>query len=220
MPIDTLLPTSDLERIEAAVQDAESGTSGEIVPYIVARSDDYGEAPWKAAALALLVGVLLTGLSHAWRETWGPWPWLFDTLIVAGLGALGWLAGCFIPFLTCLLIGGHELDLRVRRRAAVAFIEAEVFRTQARIGILLLVSLFERRVVLLGDRGINERVAPERWKGIVDRITRGLKEDRLVSALVDGIEALGELLRQSGLEAGPNDRDELPDRPRTGGEKR
>lgn len=218
MPDAALLPEVDLERIETAVHEAEKGTVGEIVPYIVVRSDRYEEAPWKGAAWALLLAVLVLGAIRAWSESWGPPSWLWDPLLISATGAAGWLAGRFIPPLTRLLVGSHDLDLRVRRRAAVAFVEAEVFRTAERTGILLLVSLFERRVVILGDRGINERVDPEMWRGVVDGIISGLRSGRPADGIVQGVHALGKLLRASGLAASTEDRDELPDRPRSGGE--
>lgn len=220
MPTDTLLPASDLELIEAAVHEAEKGTAGEIVPYIVARSDPYEEAPWKGAAWSLLVAVLVLGAMRAWSGGWGLSGSLWDSLLIAAAGAAGWLAGRFVPPLTRLLVGSHILDLRVRRRAAVAFVEAEVFRTVARTGILLLISVFERRVVILGDRGINERVEAERWREVVELVAQGLKSDRPADAIVRGIHALGELLRASGVTNQGEEHDELGDRPLTDGGRR
>ena len=40
--------------------------------------------------------------------------------------------------------------------AMAAFVEEEVFSTRDRTGILLFLSLFEHRVVVLGDSGINQ----------------------------------------------------------------
>lgn len=220
MPTKALLPAADLERIEAAVHEAEKGSAGEIVPYIVARSDPFEEAPWKGAAWALLVAAVVVGAARLWSESWGVWTPLWDSLMIAAAGAAGWLAGRFISPLTRLLVGSHILELRVRRRAAVAFVEAEVFRTTARTGILLLVSLFERRVVILGDRGINERVEPEQWQGIVSRIIAELKSGQPVDAIIQGIVALGDLLQASGVTNPDRDLDELADRPRTDGGER
>ncbi len=218
MPTDALLPAADLERIEAAVHEAEKDSAGEIVPYIVARSDPYEEAPWKGAAWSLLVAALALGATRAWSGGWGPSAApLWDALLVAAAGAGGWLAGRFISPLTRLLVGSHVLDLRVRRRAAVAFVEAEVFRTAARTGILLLISVFERRVVILGDRGINDKVEDEEWQEVVGLITAGLKSDRPADAIVRGIHALGDLLRASGVTSPEQERDELADRPRIDG---
>ena len=67
-------------------------------------------------------------------------------------------AASLIPTLRRFLVSPDEMDHQVRRRALQAFVEHEVFATRERTGVLLILSLFERRVVVLGDAGINAKV--------------------------------------------------------------
>ena len=103
------------------------------------------------------------------------------------------------------------LTRRVRRRAAVAFLDEEVFNTEDRTGILIFLSLFERRVVVLGDAGINSKVGEEEWAAITDAIAAGIHAGRPGEALVEGIGACGRLLARRGVEIQPDDRNELRD---------
>ena len=90
-------------------------------------------------------------------------------------GAVGYLLA-LLPPVRRWLAGEATLDARARRRAAVAFLDQEVFRTRHRTGILLFVSLFERRVVLLADSGIHQKVEEGAWEAITRRLARGIRE--------------------------------------------
>ena len=58
------LSEAELERIQAAVALAEQRTSGEIVPYIVAKSADYEVTLWRGAGLFALVASALVLLAR------------------------------------------------------------------------------------------------------------------------------------------------------------
>lgn len=201
---------SDLEAIRAAVAEAEAGTAGEIVPYVVDASDEYPDAAWKGAAFGALAGALAGWAVHRWGGFWGTHLFAWMVLPPAGGAALGFLAA-LIPTLRRWLAGDEVLDLRTRRGAEAAFLEEEVFRTRDRTGILLFVSLFEHRVVVLGDTGINARVAPTEWDEVVRLAVLGIRRGRAGEGLVAAIQACGRLLARQGVARRPDDTDELPD---------
>jgi len=130
--------------------------------------------------------------------------------------ALAFLAVHGIAPLRRALAGAELVELRVRRRAAAAFLEQEVFATGERVGILLFLSLFERRVVVLADSGIHARVAPGEWDGIAGEIAQGIRRGEAEAALVAGVRACGELLARHGLAPRPGRGNELPDELRRG----
>jgi putative membrane protein len=207
---------SDLEAVKHAVHEAEKRTSGEIVPYVVGASDDYAEASWRGATLGALAGALTAALVHDLGDFWGGW---FAAWVVGptALGcALGFALAHFVPALRRRLVDGATLDACVRRRAETAFLHEEVFTTRDRTGILLLVSLFEHRVVVLGDAGINAAVEAKEWESIVAGIVAGIRAGAPAQALVEGIAACGRLLERRGVGIKPDDTDELPDDLRTG----
>ena len=210
MPVKPLFSQQDLEAVRQAVAAAEGATSGEIVPFVVDASDAYEGALWKGTALGALGAAVLTAVAHFALGAWGGGA-LWIGLPPAAGGALGFLLTAFVPAVKRALVPADVIERRVRRRAAVAFVEEEVFRTEDRTGILLLLSLFERRVVVLGDSGINARVAEEEWRAITGAIAAGIRDGRPGEALIEGIGACGRLLARRGVEIRPDDRNELRD---------
>jgi putative membrane protein len=215
MEIDKQFTAADREAVRAAVEEAERGTSGEIVPYVVAASDGYASALWKGAALGALFGPLVALASLRLGGLWAGQLDFWLSLPAAAGGAAGYLLA-FLPPVKRLLAGAELLEQRVRQRAALAFLGEEVFHTRERTGILLFVSLFERRVVVLGDSGINRQVEASHWEGVVATVVAGIREGRPGAALASGVRQCGELLARCGVAIRPDDRNELPDELREG----
>lgn len=213
MPMAPLFSDDERERIRAAVAAAETRTAGEIVPYVVRQSGDYDVATWRAASLtALLAGGV--ALAVAWLyDGWGL-GWLYSAwalaAVMAGGGVLGALLALAGP-VQRRFAGAGLLETNVHRRAAVAFLEEEVFDTRDRTGILLFVSLFEHRIEVVGDVGIDAKVEPGEWAEVVDRIREGIRHGALADGLVDAIGLCGDLLHRRGVEIRPDDTDELSD---------
>ncbi|MES1241411.1 MAG: hypothetical protein ABUT39_07315 [Acidobacteriota bacterium] len=206
----------DLESIRAAVAEAEGRTSGEIVPYVVEASDGYGSAVWKGIALGALAGPLVAEALYLYGRFWGGTTPLWIALPTAVGGAVGFLLATFVPAVKRWLAGGDLLDLRTRQRAGRAFLEEEVFRTRDRTGILLFLSLFEHRVVVLGDAGINRQVEQRHWDGIIQSVVAGIRAGRPGEALALAIRQCGELLERYGVALQPGDTNELSDDLRRG----
>ncbi len=211
MAIRDLFAEADLEAIRTATAQAERDTSGEVVTYVVARSDSYAASCWQAATLGALALSLAASFWHGWGGYWGGAAWLWGTLPTALGAATGFFAVRFIPPLRRLMTAPETIDRRVGQRAAEAFLEEEVFRTRDRTGILLFLSLFERRVLVLADEGINAQVAPEEWQGLCDQLAAGVRAGSPGAALVAAIDQCGELLRQRGVDARADDQNELRD---------
>lgn len=209
MTPDRFFTQADLDAIQSTVREAEARTSGEIVPYVVERSDEYPSAAWKGAALGALLAPLVALGIHQWSSVWGlPLAWWIALPAPVG-GALGYLLTSWLAPVRRWMAGEETLEMRARRRAAVAFLEQEVFRTRDRTGILLFLSLFEQRVVLLADSGIHQKVEEERWEAITRRLAEGIRSGRPGPALVEAIRACGELLERHGVERRADDQDEI-----------
>ena len=206
-----LFSDAEMAAVRAAVAEAEKRTSGEIVPYVVPASDAYPNALWKGATLGALAGPLLALALHRLGDLWGTHLDLWITAPAAAGAAIGFLLAAFVPPVKRWLAGDEMLELRTRQRAEMAFLEEEVFRTRDRTGILLFLSLFEHRVVVIGDSGINQKVEPGQWDGIVQTVVHGIRDGRPGEALSNAIRQCGELLEKHGVAIRPDDRNELPD---------
>jgi putative membrane protein len=107
------------------------------------------------------------------------------------------------------------MERRVHQRATEAFLSEEVFNTRDRTGILIFLSLLERKVLVLGDSGINARVQQSDWHDIVQRVVSGIRSGKPAEGLTDAIHQCGLLLQKHGIAIRPDDKDELSDSLRT-----
>lgn len=207
---------ADLEKIKAAVAAAEGHTSGEIVPYYVERSDDYDEAVWRSGvffgAAALLVFYVIRTFTPIWLP-FGLTQTLFIILLAAGIGTA---LAFWLPPLRRIFAGNYLLKRRVAARALEAFVSEEVFQTRDRTGILIFISLFERRVQVIGDSGINARVTPGDWEDVVEIIVNGIKSGQAAEGLIRAIEKCGDLLKTKEVQRRVDDSNELSDSLRIG----
>lgn len=215
--IEGLFPEGELDRIIEAVRQAESGTCGEIVPYVVAASDLYPETIWRTAAIAGGIPLLALGLLPFIGDGWFGIGVTWVTVISLGAALLAGLATALIPALRRGLTPADILEHRVAQRAAEAFLSEEVFNTRDRIGILIFLSLMERRVVILGDTGINARIDHAEWSGVRDVVVDGIREGRPADGIIEGVGRCGALLVDRGFAIAANDVNELPDRLRMEG---
>lgn len=209
-----ILSEAELQRISDAVGAAERRTSGEIVPYIVERSGGYEVAVWRGASFFAVGAMVIAMIVLQFYDGWGL-GWLFTgwgmALVAVIAGASGALLTATVAPLRRVLAGSGRIARRVHRRASIAFLEEEVFKTRDRTGILLFVSLFEHRIEVLGDEGISEQVSDDEWIEIVDTIRAGIKGDHFADGLVRAIEMCGHLLEEKGVAVKHDDTDELSD---------
>lgn len=199
------------ERIVEAVRAVERESAAEVVPVVVAAAGEYPQAPWRAATLGALAGPAVMALLVRLVEIWGL-PWEFWLLVPALAGAgMGFFLARWVPPVARLFLSQEELAKQARERAEHAFLTEEVFATAQRTGMLIFLALFERQVVVLGDKGIAALIPQERWGTVAASIARGIRQGKPVEALVWGIEACGKLLVEAGVLVQPGDRNELAD---------
>jgi putative membrane protein len=207
-----LLSDADRARVNARVALAERRVAAQIVTAVVARSDTYPELPWKAFALGAALAMLAAGASGALRPGWAL---LADArlALVAVLGTgLGAAAlSLFVPRLARLLLSGLRAEGEVRQYAQTLFLDRELFRTRDRTGVLLLVSLFERQVIVLPDRGVPPAIGEGDWQGVVQAMAPALAGGRTADALIEGVGRVEALLAAGGLGAPAPGGDTLPD---------
>jgi len=211
MHVESFFSPADIKEIEAAVRDAETGTAGEIVPFAVSHSDHYEAGAWKGATLGAFLAVVIAAAVHWLGGYWGGFVLAWIVVPPLAGGAFGFLATALIRPLRLWLAGPAAIDHHVHQRATAAFVENEVFHTRERTGVLIFLSLLERRVVVLGDSGINARVQQHEWDAVVAEIVQGMRSGAPGKALAGAIRQCGDLLARHGVAVRADDTDELPD---------
>jgi uncharacterized membrane protein len=99
----------------------------------------------------------------------------------------------------------------VRRAAERAFVRLGMTRTGERNAILFFVVPARRRLVLLGDAGIHEKVGQEFWEAAVAAVTARFRDGDFTEGLVRGIEEVGRRLAEHFPYDPAHDTNELPD---------
>ncbi|MGA1864982.1 MAG: TPM domain-containing protein [bacterium] len=67
--------------------------------------------------------------------------------------------------------------------------------TKERNGVLIYISVKDRKIAILGDKGINEKVPDGFWNNILEEIKSKFKERRYCEGVCKGIELTGEKLK-------------------------
>ncbi|GJM22884.1 MAG: hypothetical protein DHS20C15_27990 [Planctomycetota bacterium] len=200
----TVLSDADRERVRAAIAAAELRTTGEIVPVVVERSDPHPAADWKCALTALLLGSALLA-------TWLPWESPFALLACQlGFGALGYVLARALPDLKRLFVLETRATATAEEQALQEFARQGLQSTEAATGVLIFVSLFERRVVVLADKGIAAKVDASAWEALDEHVLDGVVKGELAAGLCQAITEAGTLLEEH-FPWTDGDRNELPD---------
>ena len=185
-----ILSETDRDHLDKLIAEAELQTNAQIVLATVKRSDNYAEIPWKAFAFGASIAGLVVFLLDLVKV------WETGTLILFPV-AIILATGTLFVFLTILFQGFARLFLSDGRRetetmqyAESLFLSRELFATIDRRGILLLISQFERQVIILPDRGVRDRLSIEVMDGIISKMTQYLRKDEVRNAMETGLEEL------------------------------
>jgi putative membrane protein len=200
------LTEAEAASVAEHVAQAERGTAGEIVIVLAERSDGYERHRTAASFTAtLLVALAVYTFVPSIPELW----------VLCGQAPLmllfWWLSG--VAGMTRLLVPARARHAAVRARAEQSFIEQGVTETRDRSGVLLFLSEAERRVELLADRGIHQRVGADVWQALVNDVVSAIRHGHAASGIASAVDAIGARLAQHFPPA-PDDTNELPNEPR------
>lgn len=196
---------AERKKIEETVQSIESSTVGEVAVMIVNSSDEYREA-------TVLGSILLgSGISLLLSEVFLSASLHYFIVGCFLLFPLVWLMFNYLPSLKTAFIGRQRLENAVRERAVRAFFEKGLYKTKAETGVLFFISLFEHKVWVLADKGINDKIDQQTLNTYAHTVSGGIREDRACDALCQAIKDAGGILaRHFPITAG--DTNELTDR--------
>jgi putative membrane protein len=200
----------DRDRLDRLIAEVEKRTKTQIVLAVVKRSDAHAEIPWKAFSLGASAAGLTVFILYLLRNPWPSQSTLLITIAaVLVAGAAFAVLTVLAPAFARLFLSGHRAELEARQYAESLFLSRELFATRGRTGILLFVGLFERKVVLLPDKGLASRLTGEAMRDVIARMVRPLRRKKTARALESGLERLSQILEASAP-AGPAE-NELPD---------
>ena len=187
MKIDKIISLLDRNKIKEAVERAERKTSGEIMPAVAERSDFYGAARWE---IAFIFSLLLTFTFY-----------IIVPNLILPFYLLAEIAFLFIGFLVAridpllrIFIHKNVMLEEVHQKALETFLEHNLHTTEKRNGILIFVSLLERRIEIIADVGIHEKTTSEFWTSLVDEMVLYIKSGDPVGGFTNAILKCGDHL--------------------------
>jgi putative membrane protein len=196
------LSDEDNERIKRAVGRAEGRTSGEIVTAIIKESSDYAFYELVASLAAGFIYYLIclfayNDISRLLSRMFWSYTEMYTTLFIGITTII--MIGLFyilanIEGVDRLIVPSGVISRKVNRRALLFFGESGLFDTKDRTGVLIFISLREKRVELLADKGINALVKEDAWNHIVSGLISSIKEKKLVDGLVQAVDDCGDIL--------------------------
>lgn len=193
------------ERIKIATIEAEARTIGEVATVIVERSSEYRDAEIVGALFAAsLVGLVLSVLFFH-GSVWSFIPIAFICFFPARFMFRK------TPALKRPFIGKKRRESAVRDRALRAFYDRGLYRTKKHTGVLFFLSLLERKVWVIADKGIHGKIHQERLEEFAKEVSKGIRDGRACEALCEAIAQMGDLLSEH-YPITDSDVDELPNR--------
>lgn len=192
--------------LSGCVGEIERTTNAEIVIVVRACSGRYTHADFLFGAILAFLGLLFLLFSpfefaHYWVA-----------IDVAVLFVLGAYLSSRIDLIRRLLTTRTSREHAVRTHAAAMFYEAGIANTRAEMGLLVYLSLFERRLELIADRGVLKAVPAIEWNQQLFALHEAGRTPE-IETILQGLRDLGTLLAKHLPATGENP-DELPDVPR------
>src|SRR5213075_416260 len=168
------------DAIGATIREIEAKTNAEIVVAVRGRSGPYRNADYIFGAIVTFLGLMFVLFSPFDFHTY----WIPFELI--GL----FVAGAFVSsrgdWIRRWLTTQKFRAKAARTGAAAMFYEAGIANTSAENGLLIYLSLLERQMEVIADRGILKAVPALKWNHAVfelKRVAQNADADKLISAL-------------------------------------
>lgn len=214
------LTQDEQKQVEEAIHTAEKRTSAEIVCAVATESGRYDRAE---AIVGLFTGILFllllnlaapfVGQQIAPSGDWNT-PAItlafVDQAIAILLGfVLGNVVASYWHGLRRCFVWTSQIEQEVARSAAYVFAIRRLTSTRDTGGLLLYVSLFEHRAVVLADAGLMEKLGQPFLDRLRDVAVTQLKARQPLATLLDTIAVAADELA-AALPAKSDDSDELP----------
>ena len=205
-----LLSHTDRILVDKHIAETEKQSGAQIVLASVMRSDSYTEIPWKAFAFGVSIASLVMIIMDLFVLSWLTETLiLFSVVVILAAGLIFVLLSVLFPGFSRLFLSSHRKEAETMQYAESLFLSHELFSTKDRRGILLLVSQFERQVVILPDKGVRDLLSDEVLKVVISNMTLHLRRNELKQAMETGLDGIRVALGSPGTAW--SDKNELAD---------
>jgi putative membrane protein len=184
------LSEAEKQMVEERIENAERRTSGEIVLMVAPTSYHYPYAGLLGSSLLSILFSVGVSLLFAKESMW-----FFLSAFILLFILTHEIFRRFL-FLKRPFISSRDITAEVEEAAVMAFYRSGVNRTAEHTGILLYISLFERRVRVIADQGINGKVEQSVWQEIAGIVSCGFREKKHAKSLALAVDRCGDILAE------------------------
>jgi putative membrane protein len=151
-----------------------------------------------ALIFALLISVGAT-LAYSIQKAWGGITaldlWLFPAVFAVSFLLFHELVKR-ISGLKRIFITRAEITEEVEEAALTSFYRNGLNNTRDRTGILIFISVFERKAFVLADEGINAKVDTGVWQEVVNLVVNSIKDHQQTDGICRAVRRCGELISE------------------------
>ncbi len=200
----TFFTDKEKEQIKEVTATVESRTIGEIAVMVVDESSQYHEAEILGGTILGSLVALIATILFFHESIWWYVPLSFLLFFPA------WFFFKKSHALKIYCIGNKRKEKAVKERALRAFYEKGLYKTKQNTGVLFFISILERKVWVLADKGIHEKIKQDTLNKFARHVAQGIREGHACDTLIEAIREAGELLAQY-YPIQPGDINELSD---------
>lgn len=189
------------------VRDIESKTSAEIVIAARTASDDYAAAAGSGALCAVVLVSAFILMLDTFQIV--SFPAFAVVLLLVGAMVVGKIAFSSIAPIRRLFVPPQRAAQAIMMCAQSKFVDLGISRTSGRNGILFFISLFEERVIVVPDIGVDEDLLGEPWEQMKDELNKAVRASDF-AAFETAMKKAGPILG-AVMPRAEDDVNELPD---------
>lgn len=192
------------EKLQEVIEGIENQSLVEAVVIAKPRSSKYADVPVWWGAILMFIAFTFMMFSHI--------EFGHDALYAYTL--LAFIIGMLIPLAIKpamrLFVGKKRMTRTVEMMARAFFQKAGIRHTQDEIGVLFYISLFEKQVYILPDRGAKNEVPDEEWEKMEERLNSIFTSDNPAESFLKELQANATIF-STFIPPVENDINELPD---------
>ncbi len=187
------------------IEDIESNSQVEIVAIIKPESSKY-------RAISFASGAVLLFLTFSFLM-YVPW-WEFEYFLIYFLAIISFFVGFglveFIPPIKRLFLSKKLINRNVEIYGRAIFQKAGIRHTKEKIGVLIFTSLFEKKTIILKDRGAKTSVPAEEWEQIDNNFKKIFNAPDFQKSLIENLKNCKDVFSKY-IPSVEDDINELPD---------
>ncbi|MDP3840766.1 MAG: hypothetical protein Q8Q54_17760 [Methylococcales bacterium] len=191
-------------RLGKLIAELEQASHIEVVVLIKPRSGNYDDVP---LGLGANLSMIMFSYLFLVDTSFDSYLVYFMTLSAFGLGML---LGIVLPMMQRLLAGKQRKQRNVEIMARALFQKGGLHHTSTKVGTLIYVSLLEKMVYIVADRGAQMAIPDTEWQAINSRLASIFNAKNPAEALLTELAQCRHIFHQY-IPALENNSNELPD---------